>query len=502
MRFHPILFLLLWICLIPDLYAQKHDYTWMFGYNLKEHPDPTTWGFDLLFTETPPSMTLRPGRSMFIDQSHAAISDTAGHLQFYYNGCEIHGPNDSLMENGDGLNPGDISDLVCPENYNTSQDVVILPHPDSVGLYDMFHHSTTIFTLTGGLKKIDDDRLHRTRVNMKANQGLGKVSLKNEVLQQDTFSSSLAAVRHTNGHDWWIIHRGQRNNFFYTFLYSGDSITGPFPQEIGIPFTGANGSAYALFSPQGDHFAISQWEIGCMLFDMDRSTGELSNLIHLPIPMSDTIRAMSCAFSPSGRYLYVAAYFEIYQYDLEAIDIAASQKVVVHYDYTLCGLQTAFYWMQLGPDCKIYVIAPNGIRCMSVMHYPDNPVPDCGFSHNEIFMPTYNGISLPYYPNYRLGNAPVCDSSISVHIIPHIPVTSEGLKVIPNPTSGRITLTGLTDGSAYDLQLMDLTGREMATWTGQFSPIELDLSPWPNGLYFLVIDGLRSRETIRLIKTE
>lgn len=76
------------------------------------------------------------------------------------------------------------------------------------------------------------------------------------------------------------------------------------------------------------------------------------------------------------------------------------------------------------------------------------------------------------------------------------------IKATPNPTSGLIALSGLKDGSSYDLRLMDVTGRILESWSGIASSTELDLSIRTNGLYFLVIDSPSGRETIRLIKND
>ncbi|MBK8722769.1 MAG: hypothetical protein IPL95_11015 [Saprospiraceae bacterium] len=56
-----------------------------------------------------------------------------------------------------------------------------------------------------------------------------------------------------------------------------------------------------------------------LAFDFDRSTGELSNPIYLDL--QDSIQVGGCAFSPSGRFLYVSNTFKVFQFDLEQNNI-------------------------------------------------------------------------------------------------------------------------------------------------------------------------------------
>ncbi len=46
------------------------------------------------------------------------ISDTAGNLQFYTNGCAIAGANDTILPNGDNINPGPLHYIDCAQNMD------------------------------------------------------------------------------------------------------------------------------------------------------------------------------------------------------------------------------------------------------------------------------------------------------------------------------------------------------------------------------------------------
>ena len=68
------------------------------------------------------------------------------------------------------------------------------------------------------------------------------------------------------------------------------------------------------------------------------------------------------------------------------------------------------------------------------------------------------------------------------------------LKVYPNPTDGRVTVTGLTIGTT--LRLYNAVGTQVAVYTAHDEKIVLDISSLANGLYFLNVDT----NTIRIIK--
>ncbi|MEQ1746584.1 MAG: hypothetical protein ABMA02_14225, partial [Saprospiraceae bacterium] len=46
-----------------------------------------------------------------------SMCDSAGNLLFYSNGCGIYGSNDSLLQNGDNINPGELHDKFCNDPY-------------------------------------------------------------------------------------------------------------------------------------------------------------------------------------------------------------------------------------------------------------------------------------------------------------------------------------------------------------------------------------------------
>ncbi|MCB9295078.1 MAG: PKD domain-containing protein [Lewinellaceae bacterium] len=181
----------------------------------------------------------------------------------------------------------------------------------------------------------------------------------------------------------------------------------------------------ACFSPDGKwyvRFNTVTNSVGDFvdIYHFDRCNGALSN--HLKFNYFDGSHSGGVAISPNSRYLYISSYLYIYQYDLWADDIEASRDTVAVYDgYTdINGLGTRFYLAQLGPDGKIYLSCPNGVRELHVIHRPDKPGPACQVEQRGILLPTFNASSLPNFPNYRLG--PIDGSPCDTLGIDNIPL--------------------------------------------------------------------------------
>lgn len=59
------------------------------------------------------------------------------------------------------------------------------------------------------------------------------------------------------------------------------------------------------------------------------------------------------------------------------------------------------------------------------------------------------------------------------------------LIVFPNPTSGKISLSGLREGFSFQISLLDPTGQVKLAKTARVHNPELDLGSLPSGLYIL-----------------
>ena len=122
--------------------AQKHDYIWVAGYG--SYPiKPNFGGIVLDFNQKDVDVSLKY-RVPDLSSVNTSICDSAGNLLFYSNGCGIYRSNDSLLENGDNINPGELHDKFCNDPYlavyvSGKQSVLALPMPGSESEYIVFH---------------------------------------------------------------------------------------------------------------------------------------------------------------------------------------------------------------------------------------------------------------------------------------------------------------------------------------------------------------------------
>ena len=96
-------------------------------------------------------------------------------------------------------------------------------------------------------------------------------------------------------------------------------------------------------------------------------------------------------------------------------------------------------------------------------------------------------------------------SSIKEQIIVQNPSISkeslnkETITVFPNPASGKISIQLPTTPKPAQLQLLDINGRILKNLTTSKSLIELELRPFPSGLYMVRYRTDMVFETIRLV---
>jgi Secretion system C-terminal sorting domain len=440
---HLIISSLLFLLVTSTIPAQdKYDYIWLFGYgsNLQ---DSSFGGTDINFNNNPATLKY-VFREPDIGRYNASICDAEGNLLFYTNGCFIADASHQIMMNGDTINPGITHDEWCEEStYPTVQECFILPKPGSDSLYYLFHKAQEIVSIPF---LIYNNKLYYSLVDMSLNNGLGAVIEKNVLLLEDSLASAqFTAIKHANNLDWWIICPKYNSAKYWTFLLTNSSIEGPYLQHIGEVTT--NGGGQGVFSPDGNRFVSYTPTDGAFIFDFDRQTGLLSNFVKV-FPEGDGLFG-GAAISANSRYLYVTRWNKVFQYDLEASDIASSEIIVAEYDGFLAEFQTNFFQAQLGPDCRIYINSTNGNYVLHVIKYPDEPGLACEVIQHGIHLPTRHAASLPNFPHYRLGTGaapcnPDIDILITIDSIPvNIPFLSErayALSVYPNPVANDLQI--------------------------------------------------------------
>ncbi len=403
------------VCFLGKPYAQdKGDFFWVFGYSNEATPqeDPfDIFGASIIdFSDYAPSVIQLSG-TLDMEKGNASICDDQGNLLFYTNGKTVATAEHDTMANGNLLTP-----FCCSGNPGSTieQGVMILPMPGVLGKYCIVTTGRRVLTLPGSPTTIGGFNVYNTLVDMALEDGKGEVVEKNTLILEDTLNvGKLTAVRHANGRDWWILVAEFDSPRLFPILLdpSGFKVLAPILLEEG-PLK--HGVGQTVFSPDGRFFVyLNLFDFGenyLNIFDFDRCTGTIRN--HRKKQFSNIDAAGGVAVSPNSQYLYYIANFRIYQYDLWAEDVLASEVTVALYDgyeEPIIGFDnlyfgTFFYLGQLAPDGRIYINNTNGVRSLHVIENPDEPGEACGVRQHSFWLPTYNLFSLPNFPNYRLGS--------------------------------------------------------------------------------------------------
>jgi hypothetical protein len=487
----------LWLCLnyfYPAFSQNRYDNYWVFA-NLNLGGNIFNFDGDSLNIS---ELGTTDGRAR---EALACMSDKEGNLLFYTNNCTVFNKNHQVMENGEGLNPGQVQTYWCTVNpYANPNDnsVLILPQPGDDQVFQIFHWDYEAFNVgQPGGSQFGPLHLYHTVVDMSQNNGLGKVISKNNLIVADTFNScALQAVRHANGRDWWVLAPEFSGNCYYKILLNPGG-----PQVVDKQCIGSNwgkyGSGSAHFTRNGNRYVRCDTEYGLNLFDFDRCTGTMSNPVHIPIGPQGVYLLNCMSLSPSGRFLYYHTLKQIYQYDLESQDIASSKTLVATFDgFKSAGNSTDFYKSQLAPDGKIYINSFGPVYYLHVIEHPDSAGLACQVRQHAIELPNYHFAAMPNFPDYRLGavTGSPCDT-LSVGIQEPYNRASR-IKVYPNPTAADITLEYKGDAKIIKTEMFDLAGRIVFIDMQQGSTVKIAKQVYniKAGFYLLKItdDGGRS----------
>jgi hypothetical protein len=423
----------------------------------------------------------------FINNS-ATICDAQGNLLFSSNGCIVCGKDDQILLNGDTLNPGYYFDEFCTgpiTGYPTVQDIFFLPHPLDTNLYYLIHAGVGNVEQIGGI----NENVYYTLLDKRLDDGRGDVLEKNVVILNDTMSlSSLSAIRHGNGIDWWIITSEYATDNYIFLRLDEAGVYESHRQNIGNFNLEDGQTGQNNFSPDGNWFARFGRFNGLALYQFNRCEGSLHDPLYdiVPSAQDTTIGTGAVAFSADSRMLYLITNIWIYQYDLWADDIIGSKMLVAVWDGTNAPLPSAFYLPQIGPDDKIYISAVNTIPYLHVIEHPNERGWACEVNQLGFPLPANNGLLIPYFPNYRLeGLGPGGCDSLPTSIAEHpVPVMNYELSLMPNPATNHINISFKPKAKDEDeLILRDISGRVVVREQASFGII--DIGHLPSGLYWL-----------------
>jgi outer membrane protein assembly factor BamB len=331
---------------------------------------------------------------------------------------------------------------------------------------------------------------------MSQDSGRGAVISKNiPIIQNELLSwSRMAACKHANGRDWWIIKNAWYENIYYEFLLTPDGVQGPFIQQIG-PVYGVPDNeqpSFSLFNQEGSKYvSFTSNQSPIIMMDFDRCSGVLSNPSTLrnsdsPDPRTPSIGGVSAAFSPDDRFLYIVSDpFELNQYDLQSPNVNDSIRIVTLPDTNFYELHIS----QLAPNGKIYISCWNGgLYKIHVINSPDSLGAACDFQLYGQSVLSQNSVAIPYQPNFRLSALTGSCDTIHTNITDIVDAHPTFASVSPNPASDQASLFYSTNSNSQNrAEIFDITGNLIwnSNTVGSSGNININLSAMPAGIYLV-----------------
>jgi len=342
------------------------------------------WNFgdkaQLTFSEdTPfPFSSAMPG-GIDIPKGVSSISDADGNLLFFSDGMTAWGKGYYPIING----------TLLAGSKGATQAALFIPSPDNENKYflftsDFYYPDIPQYSNNGIRYSVIEKINYRWEVTEK----------NIHLLDQNT--QKLAAVKHANGTDYWLVTHGfgnEKGNKYFAYKVMKDSVsTVPVISETNIIHTGTsqdnNSGGYMKISTNGKKIVLvipSKEEGIVEIADFDTETGHITNPAHsapghfnLPLGLE---------FSPDNRFLYMTtnptdnSQNFLYQFDLNQLDINNPVEIA-----RLSPSDNAqFGALQLAVDGRIYLarfglsISPVGF--LGVIHNPNRPGTACNFNY-------------------------------------------------------------------------------------------------------------------------
>ncbi|HNU34543.1 MAG TPA: T9SS type A sorting domain-containing protein [Bacteroidia bacterium] len=475
-------------------FGQGKAYNWLIGYQSATDANTTSRRM-LAHTDSINSVFTPTSFKMPFSSCQATISDENGNLIISSNGCWVANAIMDTMKNGGGLNPGPFSTIRCTNisanpfpHANT-----ILPMPDSSNKYYLFH-----MTGNNNMNSYLPTEIYYSVIDISKDGGLGAVdsTQKNVIMINDTLSMGIAACKHANGRDWWIVVAKDSSDLIYKILLSPNGITSITSQHLNVPIVKFN-AGQPTFSQDGSKFAYTfgygtstgGYYHDVRLFDFDRCNGVFSNP-HV-INITDSIAGLGMAFSSNSTFLYACSFERIFQINTSTLSV----DTVAIYDghFSPSPPFYSYFWsLYLAPNGKIYCSTANGTLELHLINYPDSSGLSCDVQQHVIPLTCYAFRANVNHPNYYLG----CDTTSSCPCLTtslnEIEKNNFNFSLSPNPSNGNIKLMYiLPQNKSGTFQIFDINGKAVYSQNlPQWSTLQnIDVSFLSPGVYSCQINS-------------
>ena len=488
-----IIYFLLLHCYVQT-FAQYHDNVMVLGYRYGLNGPVPVWDFTYGHPDT--GAIFAP---MDLYDCNASICDNQGLFQMYTNGIHLANRFQQIIPGSEDFNGDTVSNYYNTDYWVFPQSVLILPAPGNPDLYYLFHMNGQFFSNN----LIQPGRLGCSIVDMSMNGGQGQMIVKDQtVYSGGLLYSTMHAVKHANGRDWWIVVHEFASNGFATLLLTPDGVQGNSLSVAG-PMLPSGFLGESVFSPDGEKYAIAYADSNkLLLYSFDRCTGTFvfDTLVQKTYDPNG-FNFVGCSFSPDSRFLYASDYMNLYQYDLHSGDVPGSEKHIATKDLISDPFPAYFGRHCLGPDGKIYIATGNACQHYHVINDPNQMDTLCNFVQHQQKLINY-GNSLPLFPNFRLGamHGSVCDSLISGVVENSF---SDDYRIFPNPVRTFFDVTVPEEILVQEVEISNSLGQKMAVpifYRENGGNVQGDASQLSPGVYFVAIRTKNSIQVKRFIK--
>jgi hypothetical protein len=215
-------------------------------------------------------------------------------------------------------------------------------------------------------------------------------------------------------------------------------------------------------SPNGEYYCFFSPSMQLRIYDFDRCTGMLTNYRTKFISWDIS---GACSISPNSRFLYINTVNSIWQFDLQASDVLASQTLIGTYDGFIDSTSSnsiCFVYNWLAPNGKIYIRASLGpTRYLHVINNPDELGVNCNLTQHSIYLPTFSDGTTPSYINLDLKqvHGSICDT-LGVGN-EELKTNNIQLKIAPNPSNGSISIEFPVQEISGMLYVYDVNGKQV-----------------------------------------
>ncbi len=497
------------ICLFSVDYAfsQGYNHIWFIGNQVLLDTNTTSPKARILFDGVNAD-TIGEIRQMPFRGTQANISDENGNLIAATNGCWIMDATGNTMQNGSGLNPGSYANSYCTNTsaIPISNGALFIPFPGDSTKFILFHQVGN-FNMPNG----ESSELFYTVIDRTLNSGNGGVipGQKNLIAFTDTLSYGIAACKHANGRDWWVLALKDSSNVIYKVLVTPAGIASVTTQTVNMPLPYFGNAGQPCFSPEGTKFAftsgrLNPFAMDVRVFSFNRCNGILDSIGYIH---KQNYAGFGLSFSPNSRYLYYSAFQHIFQLDTDAPDIAATDTLIAIYDgycYPFSATCTDFWLMYRAANGKIYITSSQYTIDLTYINSPDSAGVACDVKQHALRLPCYTIRQGLNHPNYYLG----CDTTCGPCFVVGVNETGKHdfkFSLSPNPSSGAVKIIYLLPQNKSGMfELYDVTGKKVFTYIlPPWSTLQhFDFSFLSNGMYHAVLtsDGFTKAEKLVLLR--